>query len=266
MKTPEQPEGREQGTSGVAEVLCISARGRRGSSPRAARNYESLTHSLPLVRPSRASGFAQWSSRSCQVFPTIGTVAIATSKPFAASQAAQVDSSRNPHFFFRHFYWIPMLRHSRAPGSDKVAVSPTKSDRKRGSGVGARGASFGTGDGFERLPNAIRRYSRLPACATRRCPSVRLGPTGVRSSETWSGQKSGSVRPSPTKSEYRMRTFNLIDLYSGGGKAPSSSSNENPGPKSKVETFRGRERGQTPGICLLPLGRGLLYKVARCVA
>ncbi len=37
--------------------------------------YESLTHSLPLARPSRASGFARI--------------------PFAASQAAQVESSRN---------------------------------------------------------------------------------------------------------------------------------------------------------------------------
>ena len=37
--------------------------------------YESLTHSLPLARPSRASGFAQ--------------------TPFAASQTAQVDSFTN---------------------------------------------------------------------------------------------------------------------------------------------------------------------------
>lgn len=30
-------------------------------------------HSLPLVRPSRACGFAQRSSRSCQVFPLLGS-------------------------------------------------------------------------------------------------------------------------------------------------------------------------------------------------
>ena len=49
-----------------------------------------MTRSLPLARPSRAFAFAQWSSRSCQVFPIIEIVAFATSKPFAASQAAQV--------------------------------------------------------------------------------------------------------------------------------------------------------------------------------
>jgi len=51
-----------------------------------------MTRSLLLARPSRASGFAQWSSRSCQWFPMIGFVAVATCKPFAASQAAQVPS------------------------------------------------------------------------------------------------------------------------------------------------------------------------------
>jgi hypothetical protein len=64
------------------------------SSPRADDFFGAVggksTRSLPLVRPSRACGFAQWSSRSCQVFPIIETVAFATSKPFAASQAAQV--------------------------------------------------------------------------------------------------------------------------------------------------------------------------------
>ncbi len=85
---------------------------------------KSLTHSLPLARPSRACGFAQWSSRSCQVFPIIEIVAVATCKPFAGgllhsrsvglmafacgesfsqlpkllkSQAAQVDNLTNLH-------------------------------------------------------------------------------------------------------------------------------------------------------------------------
>ena len=66
------------------------------------KNNESLTHSLPLARPSRACGFAQWSSRSCQVFPVIEIVAIATCKPFAASPAAQVVSSRSYHIQMRN--------------------------------------------------------------------------------------------------------------------------------------------------------------------
>ena len=56
--------------------------------------YESLTRLLPLARPSRACGFAQWSSRSCQVFPIIEIVAVATSKPFAPAHAAQVEFFR----------------------------------------------------------------------------------------------------------------------------------------------------------------------------
>src|SRR5579862_1952215 len=57
-------------------------------------NPTKWTHSLPLIRPSRACGFAQWSSRSCQVFPIIEIVAVATSKPFAPAHAAQVEFFR----------------------------------------------------------------------------------------------------------------------------------------------------------------------------
>ncbi len=63
-------------------------------------SYESWTHSLPLVRPSRASGYAQMELLLLPSVSQAGIVAIATCKPFATSQVAQVVNSRSSHSFF----------------------------------------------------------------------------------------------------------------------------------------------------------------------
>jgi hypothetical protein len=55
----------------------------------------SLTHSLPLARPSRASCFAQMELPLLPSVSQVEIVAFATSKPFATSQAAQVDGYTN---------------------------------------------------------------------------------------------------------------------------------------------------------------------------
>ena len=52
-----------------------------------------MTRSLPLARPSRASTFGRMDLPILQMVSPENEVAIATGKPFAASQAAQV-----PHF------------------------------------------------------------------------------------------------------------------------------------------------------------------------
>ena len=63
-------------------------------------SYESWTHSLPLVRPSRASGYAQMELLLLPSVSQAGIVAIATCKPFATSQVAQVVNLRSSHSFF----------------------------------------------------------------------------------------------------------------------------------------------------------------------
>ena len=96
---------RWQSKAGCGATHCAIEVGGFGKFAR----LDSFAHS-----PSRASGFAQWSSRSCQLFPNIEAVAYATCKPFAGGLLRSHSVGRNGLCYRKSFSQLPKLLKSQA--------------------------------------------------------------------------------------------------------------------------------------------------------